>query len=139
MNNRFILTLLCPDRKGIVAAVSSFLLEQDCNILDSDQFDDVLTAQFFMRVTFASESGVGLDVLNAGFGAIGTGFAMNWTIFDASEKPCGLLMVSRVGHCLNDLLYRLKIGALPIEVPADDAVNSRAMAPCMSMSTMIGI
>jgi formyltetrahydrofolate deformylase len=115
---RFVLTLSCPDRKGIVAAVSGFLVEQDCNILDSAQFDDGETGLFFMRVTFVSEAGVDHATLRAAFAAIGARFAMNWQMFDMARKPRVLLMVSKFGHCLNDILYRLSIGSLPIEVPA---------------------
>ncbi|MBC7987904.1 MAG: formyltetrahydrofolate deformylase [Sphingomonadaceae bacterium] len=128
MAPQFVLTVSCPDRKGIVAAVASFLAGADCNILDSAQYDSPLTGRFFMRVTFASEGAAGLETLQRNFQPIGDGFAMDWAIFDSASKPRVLLMVSKFGHCLNDLLYRLSIGALPIEVPAIVS-NHPDMAP----------
>jgi formyltetrahydrofolate deformylase len=116
--NRFILTLSCPDRKGIVAAVATFLLEQDCNIVDSAQFGDAVNGRFFMRVCFAAETAVELEALQGAFSRTAERFAMQWSIDDAAAKQRVLLMVSKFGHCLNDLLYRTRIGALPIEIRA---------------------
>ena len=117
----YALTLSCPDRPGIVHAVSSFLLVTGCNILDSQQFGDRRSQRFFMRVHFAAGEGgdtaVTLESLRAGFGATGASFRMEWSIFDLAERSRVLLLVSRFGHCLNDLLFRQQIGALPIEVP----------------------
>ncbi len=114
----YVLTLSCPDRRGIVHAVSSFLLVTGCNILDSQQFGDRQSGLFFMRVHFAAEeSGVTLDSLRAGFEAVGASFHMNWQMFDASAKSRVMILVSKFGHCLNDLLFRYRIGALPIEIP----------------------
>ena len=115
---RFILTLSCPDQKGIVAAVATFLLEQDCNIIDSAQFGDAGNGRFFMRVYFAAEKPITLEALLRLFGAIGERFEMQWRIYDATARPRVLLMVSKFGHCLNDLLYRTRIGALPIDIRA---------------------
>ncbi|HKT14319.1 MAG TPA: formyltetrahydrofolate deformylase [Allosphingosinicella sp.] len=127
MTNRFVLTLSCPDRKGIVAAVAGFLLAQDCNILDSAQFDDAEQGQFFMRVTFVGP--VDQTGLERAFSPIADRFEMReWQFFDTARKARVLLLVSRFGHCLNDLLYRLRIGALPIEVPAIVS-NHPDMAP----------
>lgn len=114
---RFILTLSCPDRTGIVAGVANFLLEQDCNIVDSAQFGDPSNRHFFMRVCFDTRQTPSLATLQDGFAALGERFSMQWEIYDVSVKSRVLLMVSRFGHCLNDLLYRYRIGALPIEVP----------------------
>jgi formyltetrahydrofolate deformylase len=116
-SSRFVLTLSCVDRKGIVATVASFLADKDCNILDSAQFDDGDTGRFFMRVTFASEGTAGEALLREEFASIGTRFGMDWQLFDMARKPRVLLMVSKFGHCLNDLLFRLRIGSLPVEVP----------------------
>jgi formyltetrahydrofolate deformylase len=115
---RFILTLSCPDEKGIVAAVAGFLAGQDCNILESGQFDDLGSGQFFMRVVFASEGGVDGNTLRGGFTAIARRYVMRWRIDDAAARPRTILMVSRFGHCLNDLLYRHGIGALPLDIAA---------------------
>ncbi|RYB99094.1 formyltetrahydrofolate deformylase, partial [Ciceribacter ferrooxidans] len=87
-----------------------------CNIVDSSQFDDLDTGKFFMRVSFISEEGATREALVADFGAIAETFGMDWDMHDASERMKVLLMVSRFGHCLNDLLYRWKIGALPIDI-----------------------
>jgi len=115
---RFILTLSCPDRMGIVAAVANFLVAQRCNILDSAQFGDEADRRFFMRVCFAPESSADLDALSEVFAPIGMQFGMQWRLYDAAVKPRIMIMVSKFGHCLNDLLYRYRIGALPVEIPA---------------------
>lgn len=124
----FVLKFSCPDQRGIVAAVSTFLAERACNITSSQQFDDLDTGQFFMRVTFRGEGTDTLDSLTAAFGPIGAQFDMDWQLHDAARRTRTLLMVSKFGHCLNDLLYRLSIGALPIEVPAIVS-NHREMQP----------
>lgn len=116
MSERHILTLSCPDERGIVAAVAGFLATQDCNILESAQFDDLESGRFFLRMLFVSETGVSGDTLRAGFEATARRYRMDWQISDASRRPRTILMVSRFGHCLNDLLYRHEIGALPIDI-----------------------
>jgi formyltetrahydrofolate deformylase len=115
--HRFILTLSCPDRTGIVAAVSSYLLKHECNITASAQFGDPAAKGFFMRVSFEADKPYTAGDLRSAFTEIGERFAMHWALHDAALKPRVLLMVSRHGHCLNDLLYRYQIGALPIEIP----------------------
>ena len=115
---RFVLTLSCPDRMGIVAAVANFLVAQRCNIVDSAQFGDEVARRFFMRVCFAPEEAAGLEALSAAFAPIGAEFGMQWQLYDAAIKPRILIMVSKFGHCLNDLLYRYRIGALAVEIPA---------------------
>ena len=115
---RFVLTLSCPDRMGIVAAVANFLLEHRCNIVDSAQFGDADNDRFFMRVCFASPSEFKVaDVLRE-FAAVAERFAMQWGVRDLGVKSRVLIMVSKFGHCLNDLLYRYRVGALNIEIPA---------------------
>lgn len=118
MDDRHILTLSCPDARGIVAAVAGFVAEQDCNILESAQFDDLESGRFFLRMLFASEGGVSGDTLRARFAAIAARYQMDWQISDAAYRPRTVIMVSRFGHCLNDLLYRHEIGALPIDIAA---------------------
>ncbi|MCA1774256.1 MAG: formyltetrahydrofolate deformylase [Paracoccaceae bacterium] len=113
---KYCLTVTCDSKRGIVAAIAAFLAEQGCNITDSSQFDDTQTGQFFMRVGFVSEKGAGKDDLDAAFVKVATDFAMDFAFHDQSVKMKVAIMVSRFGHCLNDLLYRARIGALPIEV-----------------------
>ena len=115
---RYILTLSCPDRMGIVAAVSNFLLNKQCNIIDSAQFGDEDNQQFFMRVYFATDRDISAEELRTLFLDVATGFKMRWAIHDVNVKHRVMLLVSKFGHCLNDLLYRHRVGALPIEIPA---------------------
>ena len=113
----FILKISCPDRPGIVHAVSQFLFNQTANILDSAQFSDAFTNRFFMRVHFAKTSQeLSLKKLQDLFKEIGNSFQMDWELFDATSKPRVLIMVSKLGHCLNDLLFRTHSGYLPIEI-----------------------
>ncbi|PKA44025.1 formyltetrahydrofolate deformylase [Rhizobium sullae] len=112
----YVLTVSCKSTRGIVAAIASYLADQGCNIVDSSQFDDLDTGKFFTRVSFISEEGVGLPALTEGFKPIAEKFGMDAEIHDGSARMKVLLMVSRFGHCLNDLLYRWKIGALPIDI-----------------------
>jgi formyltetrahydrofolate deformylase len=112
----FVLTLSCPDRVGIVHAVSGFCVERGCNILDSQQFGDVSTSTFFMRVHFAGDGTA--EVLRSAFTPIADDFAMEWTVHDSAVSPRVLIMVSEQDHCLNDLLYRHRIDALPGEIVA---------------------
>ncbi|MDH6226440.1 MULTISPECIES: formyltetrahydrofolate deformylase [Streptomyces] len=115
---QYVLTLACPDKQGIVHAVSSYLFMTGCNIEDSQQFGDHDTGLFFMRVHFSAPAPVSLEKLRASFAAIGDSFHMEWQIGLAGEKMRVLLMVSRFGHCLNDLLFRASTGALPVEIVA---------------------
>ncbi|MCX4447598.1 formyltetrahydrofolate deformylase [Streptomyces sp. NPDC087866] len=116
--DQYVLTLSCPDKQGIVHAVSSYLFMTGCNIEDSQQFGDHDTGLFFMRVHFSAGTPVTVDKLRASFAAIGDSFAMDWQIHRSSERMRIVLMVSRFGHCLNDLLFRSRIGALPVEIAA---------------------
>ncbi len=113
---RGVLRLSCPDRMGIVAAVASFLLEQVCNIVESAQFGDANSGRFFMRVSFRSEL-TEIAAVREAFAALAARFDMEWEVHDLSVKQRVLLMVSKFGHCLNDLLYRYRTGALPVEIP----------------------
>ncbi|MEH6378824.1 formyltetrahydrofolate deformylase [Streptomyces sp. KLMMK] len=115
---QYVLTLSCPDKQGIVHAVSSYLFMTGCNIEDSQQFGDRDTGLFFMRVHFGAEASVTVEKLRASFAAIGDSFHMDWQIHRADEKMRIVLMVSKFGHCLNDLLFRSRIGALPVEIAA---------------------
>jgi formyltetrahydrofolate deformylase len=113
----FVLSFSCPDRRGIVAEVSRFLFEQDCNILDSQQFGDRGNGRFFLRVHCVSEGKSNLDQLEGDFAPIAKKFAMQAQFFDNARKTRALIMVSRFGHALVDLLYRVRIGAIAMEVP----------------------
>jgi formyltetrahydrofolate deformylase len=112
----FVLTVSCKSTRGVVAAISGYLAESGCNIVDSSQFDDLDTGKFFMRVSFISEEGLSEADIRAGFTAIAARFDMDYEFYNSEKRMKVLLMVSRFGHCLNDLLYRWKIGALPIEI-----------------------
>ncbi|MGV1752023.1 formyltetrahydrofolate deformylase [Agrobacterium sp. CG674] len=112
----YVLTVACTSKRGIVAAISGYLAGKGCNIVDSSQFDDLETGKFFMRVSFISEEGQSMEALQTGFAPIAAEFGMEANIFSEGERTKTLLMVSRFGHCLNDLLYRWKIGALPIDI-----------------------
>lgn len=115
---QYVLTLSCPDKQGIVHAVSSYLFMTGCNIEDSQQFGDRDTGLFFMRVHFAADAPVTVEKLRASFAAIGDSFKMDWQIHRSDERMRIVLMVSKFGHCLNDLLFRHRIGALPVEIAA---------------------
>jgi formyltetrahydrofolate deformylase len=115
---RYVLTLSSPDQPGIVAAISSCLMGQDCNITDSAQFGDPESGNFFMRVSFSAPDGLGQEKIEAAFAPLFARFRMQAEIHDLEKRPRAVILVSRFGHCLNDLLYRHRIGALPIEIPA---------------------
>ncbi|MET7450629.1 formyltetrahydrofolate deformylase [Streptomyces sp. NPDC005574] len=116
--DQYVLTLSCPDKQGIVHAVSSYLFMTGCNIEDSQQFGDHDTGLFFMRVHFSGDAPVTVDKLRASFTAIGDAFHMDWRISRVEDRMRVVLMVSKFGHCLNDLLFRASIGALPVEIAA---------------------
>ena len=104
---------------GIVHAVSGFLFERGGNIVDSAQFDDQDSDRFFMRVHFEEHRpDVTLDVLKSEFAPIAEKFNMDWQLFDGRIKPRLLIMVSKIGHCLNDLLFRHQSGNLPVDIAA---------------------
>ncbi len=113
----FVLTLSCVDVPGIVYAVSSFLVQHRCSIVQSQQFGDRDSGRFFMRVHFESiDPAPDLDALRTDFGWVGDSFQMAWQLHDAHAPYRVLLMVSRFGHCLNDLLFRYGVGALNVEI-----------------------
>jgi len=115
----YILTISCLDQRGIVHRVSGFLADHGCNIIDSAQFGDAQSKLFFMRVHFSSEdTSVTDEALRADFAVLGSLLNMDWELHDAAKKPRVMLMVSKIGHCLNDLLFRYKSGLLPVEIPA---------------------
>lgn len=117
----FILTLSGPDRPGIVHAVTAFLVEHNLNIVDSSQFGDPTSQRFFMRMQFAPAAGsaeaLELEQLRTAFEPTAHSFFMDFQIHPTTQKPRVLIMVSKIGHCLNDLLFRQSTGQLSIEVP----------------------
>ena len=116
---QFVLTVSCPDRPGIVSAVSTFLAHNGQNILDAQQFDDVETAKFFMRVVFtAADLAVELSALQAGFAAIAERFGMHWQMRDRASRRKVMLLVSKSDHCLVDILYRWRTGELQMDPTA---------------------
>ena len=113
----FILTLSCPDKPGIVYAVSSFLVQHSGNIVDSQQYGQPDDGRFFMRVHFSvPPPGRPTAELERDFSWVAESFHMSWRLHEASERTRTLLMVSKLGHCLNDLLFRWKSGSLPVDI-----------------------
>jgi formyltetrahydrofolate deformylase len=113
----YILNLSCPDRQGIVHAVSGFLLERKGNIEEAAQYNDHATGLFFMRVQFACDA-VKQEDLREQLATFATGFDMKWSLHDTTQPMRTVLMVSKEGHCLNDLLFRVKSGLLPLDIRA---------------------
>ncbi len=115
----FILTVVCPDAVGIVAAVAGYLTAQEYFIEESTHFGDPDTGSFFMRTRFVPRrEGYSRAAFASGFGAIAERFGMDWQVHDTRIQPRVLIMVSKYDHCLNDLLYRYRTGALRMTVPA---------------------
>ncbi len=114
----FVLTLSCPDGPGIVADVTRLLADAGCNIEQSQQYGDPETRTFFLRVQVAAvgEEPVTLEGLRAAFAPVAERRSMTWRLVDAAARSRVLVLVSRVGHCLNDLLFRAATGTLPVDV-----------------------
>ncbi|MDO5617975.1 MAG: formyltetrahydrofolate deformylase [Kocuria sp.] len=114
------LTLDCPEASGIVHAVSGVLLEHGYTIVELTQFDDRRQGHFFMRVHVAPSSSSGADAqhLRASLGELGQRFGMRWDLVEHGTKRRVLVMVSKFGHCLNDLLFRARTGELPVDIVA---------------------
>ena len=115
----FVLTVSCPDRRGIVHAVAGAMLEQDLTIADSQQFGDATSGEFHLRMHLIREGDpLPVDDLRAAFVPTAEDFSMQWDIHDMARRHRVLVMVSQQGHCLNDLLFRTETGQLPVDVPA---------------------
>ena len=114
MADPLVLTLSCADRPGITARVTSFLFERGGNILEAQQFNDRLSDAFFMRVEFDPGSTT-RDAIRSEFAALAGELAMDWKLALRNRPRRVLIMVSKFDHCLADLLYRWRIGELPIE------------------------
>ncbi|WP_332683354.1 formyltetrahydrofolate deformylase [Bosea sp. (in: a-proteobacteria)] len=115
-SEQYLLTLSCPNRPGIVAAVSRHLFESGGNIQEANQFDDVETGNFFMRVVFNFPEGGSLESFRTGFAAIAERHGMSWHARPRRERQRVLLLVSKFDHCLADLLYRWRTGELGMEI-----------------------
>ena len=115
-----ILVLSCEDAPGIVHAVSGLLVQEECTIVESHQFDSLTSGRFFMRVEFKHVDGEPLDLpaLRDAFAGIARTFGMDWRLADAAERQRVLIMVSQYAHCLNDLLFRNAVGELNLDVVA---------------------
>ena len=117
MAAQFVLTLSCPDRPGIVAAVSGHFATRGDNILEAQQFGDTETGRFFMRLVFQPPlADVTLASLQSGFAVIASRFELQWQIRDRNERRRVMLLVSKFDHCLADVLYRWRIGELAMEI-----------------------
>jgi formyltetrahydrofolate deformylase len=116
--NDYILTLSCPDRTGIVYNVSGLLLKHQGNIIDAQQFGDAETGNFFLRVHFALPEEASIEQIKTDFVILAPQFEMTWEIHDAQTKARLMILVSKQGHCLNDLLYRVHAKQLQAEIAA---------------------
>ncbi len=117
MKHSYVLTLSCKDRPGIVHAVSGFLFERGGNIEEAAQYNDPDTGLFFMRVQFGCDQLTQED-LRTQLGVFAASFQMNWGLHALSAPMRTVLLVSKEGHCLNDLLFRWKSGLLPLDIRA---------------------
>ena len=118
MPDAFILTLACPDRPGIVHAVTGFLAERGGNITEAAQFNDQSTGLFFTRMRFDGDAGTTTETLRAEFEPLAEAMQMRWGLHSAGHRVPTVIMVSKLGHCLNDLLFRYRSGLLPLDIRA---------------------
>lgn len=114
--NEFVLLIASDDRKGIVAAVANSIVSQDCNVVESAQFNEKSTGRFFMRMAFACPPDFTAQSFTEAFTPVATAFRLDWRIHDLSQKARAMIMVSQGGHCLNDLLYRTSTNRLAMDV-----------------------
>jgi formyltetrahydrofolate deformylase len=116
----YVFTASCPDGRGIVAAISAQFVRHDANIDECQQFGDPLTGRFFIRarVHGAGDDSIDEDTLRAALAPVADRFGMAWGLFPAQQPTRALVLVSKLGHCLNDLLYRQQVGSLPIDIVA---------------------
>jgi len=128
----FVLVLSCPDRPGIVHAVSGFLVRHGGNIAESQQYGDPDTGRFFMRIDFAAPEAGDAAPLREDFAAVADEFEMQFQLWHAAAPFRTLIMVSRYLHCLNDLLFRTSTGSVQIEVPLVISNHPDAEVLCRS-------
>ena len=112
----FVLLVSCVDRKGIVAAIAGSIAAQDCNIVTNAQFGDADSGRFFMRIAFTGPEGLTREKFSTAFLSVATAYNLEWQVHDVRVKLRAMIMVSKGGHCLNDLLYRTATRYLPIEI-----------------------
>jgi formyltetrahydrofolate deformylase len=117
MTQSYTLGFSCPDKPGIVHSVSSFIVDIGGNITESRQFEDRENELFFMRVEFDVKSTINLSEITQTFSAIAETFSMKWRLASSSQRERVLIMVSKYEHCLNDLLFRHRSGALQVDIP----------------------
>lgn len=134
MSNEFVLRLQSPDRPGLVASTARFLTERGGNITDAHQFNDKLNGRFFMRIAFDADPAETSDALAAAFAPIAKAADMEWAIRPGAIRKKVILLVSKWDHCLADLLYRERIGELPMDVVAIISNHPRELLH----TTMIG-
>jgi len=126
---QFVLTLSCVNRPGIVAAVSTYLFQHGADIREAQQFDDAESGKFFARIAFDLVSGEGIGSLREGFGALAEAFKFSWALNDQTTPKRVVLLVSKFHHCLEDLLYRWRIGELemvPTAIVSNHAIETYA-------------
>ncbi len=116
MSATYLLRAEAKDRPGLVARVASFLADRGGNIVDAQQFDDGLNDRFFMRVAFRPGASDTLDQFRRDFTPIASEIGLTWAVHDELQRKKVLLLVSKWDHCLTDLLYRHRIGELPMDV-----------------------
>jgi formyltetrahydrofolate deformylase len=117
MPDAFVVTLSCPDRVGIVHAVTGLLVEHQANITEAAQFNDASTGLFFMRVRFDVEAPSPAPLRDA-FTALAATYNLRWDLHNANDRMPTVIMVSKLGHCLNDLLFRYRSQLLPLDIRA---------------------
>ncbi len=116
LDHRHVLTLSCPDRPGLVAGMARLLADNGGNIMESQQFNDKESDRFFMRVVFEMGEGTSIDGFRSAISVYALDCEMDWRLRPVGESRKVLLMVSKFDHCLGDLLYRVRIGEIPMEV-----------------------
>ncbi|MCJ2188544.1 formyltetrahydrofolate deformylase [Novosphingobium beihaiensis] len=112
----FILLLSCVDRKGLVAAIANSIASQNCNIVQNSQYGDSTTGRFFMRLSLAAPESMTVESFSEAFMPVATAYNLDWKVHDLKNKLRAIVMVSKGGHCLNDLLYRIATGYVPMTV-----------------------
>jgi len=112
-----VLTLSCPQRPGLVNAVTSFIVHRGLDIVEHQQFDDRVRQRLFLRTALAGRRGIDLDELRADFAPIAAAYDMDFALHDAKPQRV-LVMVSKLGHCLNDLIFRWRAGSLGADIVA---------------------
>src|SRR5689334_20837554 len=113
-----ILLISCPDRRGIVAAVTTFIRENDGNIIDLEQHVDAAANAFFMRIEWSLAGfRVAREKINEAFASVGRGFEMNWSLRFTDHRPRMAVFVTREAHCLYDILSRVEAREWDVEIP----------------------